>query len=486
MTIVSGRGLPDWTQGAATIVNGSRDVTVTGTALLSKNPLTLVPEYVAGRGDIFIIDGVDAIPIVEVTDATHLKLAKPWTAATQTSVSYAIIRMSIPAQGSVAKAIQDLMNMGTDANPDLSRTVDNSTGRLKLRISAGIPSIAVGAAGADDASLLDAIQLDKASGVVDHKYGMSAPGYSGKNVLINGSLDLWQRGTSTTVATGAPKYLADRWRVSTSVASLSVSQITSPAGFRSPKAIQLQASSVAVNGNCILEQRLPSSAIRHAAGQPLAVSFDIEAVPSAGALSGQLVLLTNSGVDANDYSVTAATIAFTPPNSAEKVVVIIPAANTANLINGCAIQLFITKTGATGNITAKFSSLQFEIGLNATPLESRPYSQTLSDCLHYYENIPLQGLSGIVTSATQVAVAGRFAATKRTTPTLSLLAASISVNTFLIGTASPAAAALTKSSDNATTDSFRTVLGGFSGLTAGQPALGGPASVLLLSADAEL
>jgi hypothetical protein len=486
MTIVSGRGLPDWTQGAATIANGSRDVTVTGTALLSTNPLTLVAEYVAGRGDLFVVDGVDAIPIVEVTDATHLKLAKPWTAPTQTNVAYAIIRMSIPAQGSVAKAIQDLMNMGTDANPDLSRTVDNSTARLKLRISAGVPSIAVGAASAADGALLDAVQINKTSGVVDHKYGMSAPGYSGKNLLINGALDLWQRGTSTTVATGTPKYLADRWRISTSVASLSVSQVTSPAGFRSPKAIQLQASAVGVNGNFVLEQRSPSSAVRHAAGKPLAVSFDLEAVPSAGALSGQLVLLTNSGVDANDYSVTAATIAFTPPTSAEKVTVLIPEANTTNLINGCAIQLIITKTGATGNITAKFSSLQFEIGLNATPLECRSYWQTLLDCLHYYENIPLQGVSGIVTSATQVAVAGRFAAIKRAAPTLSLLAASISSNTFLIGSASPAVASLTKGSDNVTAESFRTVLAGFSGLTTGQPALGGPASTMLLAADAEL
>jgi hypothetical protein len=243
---------------------------------------------------------------------------------------------------------------------------------------------------------------------------------------------------------------------------------------------------VGVNSNFVLEQRLPSSAIRHAAGQPLAVSFDLEAVPSAGTLSGQLVLLTNSGVDANDYSVTGATIAFTPPSSAGKVIVVIPAANTANLINGCAIQLIITKTGATGNITAKFSSLQFEIGLNATPLEARPYSQVLSDCLHYYENIPLQGLSGIVTSATQVAIAGRFAAIKRAAPTLSLLVTSISSSTLLIGSASPAAASLTKGSDNVTADSFRTILAGFSGLTTGQPALGGPASTMLLAADAEL
>jgi hypothetical protein len=486
MPIVSGRGLPDWTQGAATIANGSRDVTVAGTQLVTTNPNTLVSEYVAGRGDLFIVDGIDAIPIVEVTDATHLKLARPWTATAQTGVAYAIIRMSIPAQGSVAKAIQDLLNQGTDTDPDLSRTIDDSTARLKIKISGGVPSIAVGASGAVDGSLLDTIQIDKTTGVVDHPFGLSSPGYSGRNLFINGSLDVWQRGTATTVVAGTPKYLTDRWRLSTSVASMSVSQVASPIGFRSPKAIQLQATAVAVNGNLILEQRLSSNAVRHAAGQSIAVSFDLEAVPSAGTISGQLILLTNSGVDSNDYTTTAATIAFTPPSSAGKVTVIIPSANTANLINGCSFQLYLMKVGAPGNITAKFSSLQCEIGSIATPFEYCSYSHILADCLHYYERVPLQGLSGIVTSTTQVRVAGRLSV-KRASPTLALIVTSLNgTNEFLIGTSFPAAAALSKTGDTTTVNSFQTSLGGFSGLIAGQPALGGLTSTTLLEASSEL
>lgn len=168
-------GLPVYSPTGATltVANGTRAAAFTGTTLVATNPTTGALEYAAGVGDHLVVSGVGAALIESITDATNLVLAEHWDYPTQSSITaqgtpgWYIIRNSVPAFGSNAKAINDLLAKGSDSSPDQSRTIDNGAARMKLRINAsGVPEIAVGAAGAADAALLPSIRIDPATGTV--------------------------------------------------------------------------------------------------------------------------------------------------------------------------------------------------------------------------------------------------------------------------------------------------------------------------------
>jgi hypothetical protein len=64
--------------------------------------------------------------------------------------------------------------------------------------------------------------------------GAVAPFVAGKNFLINGGMDWWQRGTSLSFGSFDPRYLADRWLFFVGTANNTLSQETTtvPAGAR--------------------------------------------------------------------------------------------------------------------------------------------------------------------------------------------------------------------------------------------------------------
>lgn len=164
-TIASGRGLPDWKPGSATTTNLSRTVSFSGAALISTDPVTGVDVYAAGRGDVFTIDGVGSAVIGSVDSASQITLVSPWTFGARIASPYAIIRMSFPATGSIAKAVDDVLSSGSDENPDTSRTIDDGVSKIKIQIKNGNASFSTGVSGAADSLLHDAIVMTPAGGV---------------------------------------------------------------------------------------------------------------------------------------------------------------------------------------------------------------------------------------------------------------------------------------------------------------------------------
>jgi hypothetical protein len=143
-------GLPVYapSSSSATATNNSRNVSFTGTALVTTDATTGAQTYSAGVGDAFVISGVGSKLIESITDATHLVLVEPWNYATQiSSVNWYIIRNSVPAFGYTAKAIQDVLSIGTDTTPATSFTVDDGTARIKLSSNSGRPGLLVGPSG---------------------------------------------------------------------------------------------------------------------------------------------------------------------------------------------------------------------------------------------------------------------------------------------------------------------------------------------------
>jgi hypothetical protein len=165
-------GLPVYSPVGATlsIANSSRNAAFTGTAFVTKDSATGAPTYQVGVGDTLVVSGIAVGTIESITNATNLQLAAPWSGATQTSLAssgnpgWYIIRNSVPPYGAAAKAIQDLLSLGSDKYPDTSRTYDDGTARMKLRFVGGLPTISAGVSGAADSALIDAFQIDPATG----------------------------------------------------------------------------------------------------------------------------------------------------------------------------------------------------------------------------------------------------------------------------------------------------------------------------------
>jgi hypothetical protein len=422
MSNPTGRGLPDWTQGTATATIGQRDVTFSGAGLITTDGATGAQIHAAGRGDLFVVDGVDAVPIANVIDASTIRLVRPWTGPTQTNAAYAIIRMSIPATGSVAKAIKDLLDQGSDAKPDVTRTCDDSTARIKIDPHSGAPAIRVGASGAADAALKDGIRFDKDAGAASFPSGLLLPVTGFRNRIRNGLFQVWQRGTSFSIAAGVQTPVADGWLayVSNVGSGTTVSRITAPAGFRAAQAMSLQGSSIPAGSGISFRQRFEGEWFKDMAGDAAVLSFDVAASTSAGTLTGWIVVNTNTGVDNGTYSTAVVTgRTFTIPGGGGRVSVNLTGAETASFALGGSISIQFQQWTATGNVSISLGSVQLEKGTIANPLEFRPLTIERLLCQRYLQR--LIGWSGVWLTSTDLPMSGQFAVPMRTTPTLQII-----------------------------------------------------------------
>jgi hypothetical protein len=396
-------GLPAYSPSGSTasVANGARTVSFVdgvgsggAVALQTSDPTTGVTSYVCGFGDFFCVDGVGVAMIASVTDAHDLVLVKPWSDAAQTNVAAAsgvigaggwyIVRNSVPATGPIAKAIADLQAIGTDTTPDLSRTIDDGTARLKARLSGGQAQIAVGAAGAADSALLPAIQADPATGIVRFPRGLIAPVSGFRNRLYNGGFRIWQRGTSLSNSSGAGGFTADRWGVGASAAVAGTQQqVAAPAGFRGRYALNVATTALPAGAWIDVSQRLESSDLFDLDGVACVLSFDMVGSTSAGSLTGQAIIVANTAPDNGTFSSIIAAIGFTVPVAAGVVSVPIPAANTVGIKNGAQIYVRANQNASAGNANITVGSLQFEKGVAVNDFEYRPAALELAMCQRF-------------------------------------------------------------------------------------------------------
>jgi hypothetical protein len=223
--------------------------------------------------------------------------------------------------------------------------------------------------------------------VQDNLGGAVAPVVSGKNYIVGGGFDIWQRGTSFTSPNGV--YTADRWRIDTS-AAITVSQQTTgvPAGSRYCMRVAFNATTysdlstyietanaVALQGKTITVQ----IKLRRNATMASAMGFTLQKSPTvdAGYSSGWTTITTSSVSNANLPTGTTAadwyqlTFTATIPNDGT--------ANSIRLIGGV---LDSNVSGAYWEI----AQVQLEVGSAATPFARAGGSigGELALCQRYY------------------------------------------------------------------------------------------------------
>jgi len=195
-----------------------------------------------------------------------------------------------------------------------------------------------------------------------------------KNLIINGAMQVAQRGTSF-AAIGSEVYTLDRYAVVASVADVAVDQAS---GTNFDKALKVTGAS----GNTLmyLMHRIESKSSIHVAGQNVTLSVNIKGSTSK-TVTARLSYATatdNFGgtteIATQSFGVTTTDTQFTHTFS-------VPAAATT----GLEIRLY-PSGGLGASETLEFSGLQLELGDTATDFEHRSFGEELALCQRYYEN----------------------------------------------------------------------------------------------------
>lgn len=213
-----------------------------------------------------------------------------------------------------------------------------------------------------------------------------------RNAIINGSFDIWQRGTSgvAIAATASSSFRADRWTTYRSVAGSTQSQISpSLDGFQYALRIQRDSGNTATN-TIYAGTSLETSTATKLVNKPVVLSFYARAGSNYSAASSGLAVLLSSGTGAETNGVynafTSATSVIsttaTLTTSWQRFIYYgtMPATSTQLLV-----QFGFTPVGtASTNDYFDITGVQLEQNVQPTPFEQRPIGVELALCQRYF------------------------------------------------------------------------------------------------------
>jgi hypothetical protein len=233
-----------------------------------------------------------------------------------------------------------------------------------------------------------------------------------KNKLINGGMQVWQRGTSS--ATVNAYTTVDRWYMSGGTVTMSQGAINSPNNNYSLVA------TAGTNGYINPSQAIEALNVYQLRGQTVTFSFYVKL--NSGSFSGGyqgLLYYSNSSdainVSTGSVSAIASSGVITPTSVWQKVYATFTIPSDAV---GLTFMMNITALQASGTVWA-LADAQVEVGTTATNFDYRPYGTELSLCQRYYWLYQNGGLGS--TAGTSIVGNGvvRMPVTMRTQPTLS-------------------------------------------------------------------
>ena len=252
---------------------------------------------------------------------------------------------------------------------------------------------------------------------------------AGKNKIINGAMEIAQRGTSVSVGASSYTYTLDRYKAYSANTATTVSQNTSaPTGFSYSLKLQRPNANTGVNSLSVV-QIIETANCMSLQGQVVALSFYIKkgANYSGGNVSVQLLSGTGTDQGGDPYSFTGLA---TPINDASysPTTSFVRVQYTGTVTSGAkelAISIAYTPTGTAGADDALYiTGVQLEqsnVMTGFTPAGGTLQGE-LAACQRYYLRItPITALGrlgvGNVTSSTGAEIGFTFPVTMRTSPT---------------------------------------------------------------------
>jgi hypothetical protein len=213
----------------------------------------------------------------------------------------------------------------------------------------------------------------------------AASPYVLKNRIINGAMQIWQRGTSFS----GNVYTADRWIMGNNPTSI-VQSTDVPTGF--------QYSLDVTGANHLINQKIESYNILDTYGQSLTVSFWAKNVSGTNTLTVQIgtpSALNNFAIQNIEQTSSAITISSSWVRYSVTFTSL-----SSSVSNGAFI--YIYRNGSTSTDETRITGVQLEIGSSATPFERRLYDKELISCQRYYQTYAQPALRGVVTSASNI------------------------------------------------------------------------------------
>jgi hypothetical protein len=191
-----------------------------------------------------------------------------------------------------AVEVYDGSNWVSSDDPNaIQNTIVDAKGDLITATAADTPArLAVGSNG-------DTLVADSAATTGLRWQGSIA---AGKNALINGGMDIWQRGTSFTVASATKTFTADRWIGYRGATGLTVSrQTASLDGFTYSLRVQRDSGNTSTT-SIFLGQNVEILQSTPFIGKTVTVSFWARAGANYSSASNNLTLSSFSGTNATD------------------------------------------------------------------------------------------------------------------------------------------------------------------------------------------
>jgi len=256
--------------------------------------------------------------------------------------------------------------------------------------------------------------------------GAAASPYVLKNRIINGAMQVWQRGTSFTVGSASYTYTADRFKDYSANTSTTVSRSTSvptTAGSLFQYSFQLQRPNGNTGTNLLnILQIIETANCYDLAGQSVTLSFWVKkgANYSGGNITVQLLTGTVADQGGDPYTWTGLATAvndstYSPTTTWTRVTY--TGTIASNALEVCPVIAF-TPTGTAGADDSLYiTGVQLEIGTSATPFERRLYDKELVSCQRYYQ-IQSYGV-GAGVGTTTVNILFPFLQNMRTSPSVS-------------------------------------------------------------------
>lgn len=252
-------------------------------------------------------------------------------------------------------------------------------------------------------------------------------GLSNRNMVINGSFAVAQRGMSNGPNTTNGVLALDRWHVNASGGTKTISQETFAAGQTDVPDFPKYYMRLAVttgNNNLGVHQRVEDVTVL--GGKTVTLSFWAKGTnPAGGSFVSSWIQDFGSGgstaveTEAQSGIVLTSswqkfTITFDVPSVSGKTI------GTSSFTWVELLRQPATDTGTAG-WTADIAQVQLEVGDTATPFEHRSYGDELARCQRYYEKLDDPMFRGVeISGLTARRMGCHFLVKKRATPTVSL------------------------------------------------------------------
>ena len=244
-----------------------------------------------------------------------------------------------------------------------------------------------------------------------------------KNLIINGAMEVAQRGTSASSKTASDYYTCDRWRTEASGATFNTSQQSNTASDMATTGAKhfLRMEVTTANNNSGISQKIEAKNIRQFKGEKLTLSFYAKGTnPNGGSFDVVRQFDDGSASSTQEKSsltVTSSFVKYTYTfDYPDEGSVTMTDANAKLALS------FLQPDGdsSTNAWTLDITSVQLEVGEQATSFEHRSLGEELALCQRYYQKFGSGSYWGFQAKTTDTSrqVQGMLPTDMRATPTL--------------------------------------------------------------------